>query len=64
MTRETPDLLRHWFIEETETRLNAKMIESLTPVQQRLLAILNIPETIYAMNFSQPAQKFRDAPFA
>jgi transposase len=53
----------HLFIEETETHLNARLIESLTLVQQRLLALLDIPETIYALNFSQPVQKFRDAPF-
>ena len=54
----------HLFIEETETHLNARIIELLTPVQQRLLALLDIPETIYALNFSQPVQKFLDAPFA
>jgi transposase len=54
----------HLFIEETETHLSARLIELLTPVQQRLLALLDIPETIYALNFSQSAQKFRDAPFA
>jgi transposase len=54
----------HLFIEETETHLNARMIELLTPVQQRLLALLDIPETIYVLNFSQPIRKFLDAPFA
>ena len=54
----------HLFIEETETRLNARMVELLTPVQQRLLALLDIPETVYALNFSQPVRKFLDAPFA
>jgi transposase len=49
----------HLFIEETETHLNARMIELLTPIQQRLLLLLDIPETIYALNFSQPVQKFR-----
>jgi transposase len=53
----------HLFIEETETHLNARSIELLTPVQQRLLALLDIPETIYALNSSQPVQKFLDAPF-
>ena len=53
----------HLFIEETETHLNARNIELLTPVQQRLLALLDIPETIYALNSSQPVQKFLDAPF-
>ena len=53
----------HLFIEETETHLNARVIEVLTPVQQRLLALLDIPETVYALNFSQPVQKFLDPPF-
>ena len=54
----------HLFIEETETKVTAKVIESLTPLQQRLLAILGIPESVYLLTFSQPAQKFLDAPFA
>ena len=54
----------HLFIEQTETHLNASMIELLTPVQQRLLALLDIPKTIYALNFSHPVQKFLDPPFA
>lgn len=53
----------HLFIEETETHLNARVVEALTPIQQRLLALLDIPETVYALNFSQPVQKFLDPPF-
>ena len=53
----------HLFIEETETHLNARMIEVLTPVQQHLLALLNIPETIYALNSCQTVQKSLDPPF-
>jgi transposase len=54
----------HLFIEETETHLNARIIELLTPVQQRLLVLLNIPDTIYALSSSQPIRKFPDPPFA
>ena len=54
----------HLFIEETETHLNPRLIELLTPVQQRLLALLDIPKTVYALNFSQPVHKFLDPPFA
>jgi transposase len=50
----------HLFIEETETHLNARLIEVLTPVQQHLLALLEIPETIYALNSSQPLRIFPD----
>ena len=46
----------HLLIEETETHRNARIIELLTPVQQRLLALLDIPATIYDLNFSQPVQ--------
>lgn len=53
----------HLFIEETETHLNARVVEALTPIQQRLLALLDIPQTVYALNFSQPVQKFLDPPF-
>ena len=53
----------HLFIEETQTHLNARMIEVLTPVQQHLLALLNIPETVYALNSCQPVQKSLDPPF-
>jgi hypothetical protein len=54
----------HLFSKETDTQLNARMIEMLTPIQQRLLTLLDIPETIYALNFSYPVQKFLDPPFA
>jgi transposase len=53
----------HLFIEESETHLNARMIELLTPLQKRLLTLLDIPETIYALSFSLPVQKFLDPPF-
>lgn len=52
----------HLYIEETETLLHAKIIERLSPVQQRLLAILGIPQTVYALNFSFPASKILEAP--
>ena len=52
------------FIEETETHLNVRIIELLTPIQQRLLALLDIPDTIYALSSSQPIRKFLDPPFA
>lgn len=54
----------HLFIEETETHLNARLIEVLTPIQQRLLTLLEIPETIYALNSSQPVPIFPEPPFA
>ena len=54
----------HLFIEETETLLSARLIETLSPVQKRLLALLDIPDTIYALHYAQPSQKFQNPPFA
>ena len=54
----------HLFIDETETHLNVRLIELLSPIQQRLLALLDIPDTIYVLSSSQPIRKFLDPPFA
>lgn len=43
----------HLHIEETETEIVGHLVESLTPLQRRLLALLNIPESVYDLNFSQ-----------
>ncbi|MDO9129278.1 MAG: hypothetical protein Q7U34_05365 [Anaerolineales bacterium] len=53
----------HLLIEETESQTHGKMVEILTPLQQRLLALLDIPETVYALSFNQPTPKFHNAPF-
>jgi transposase len=43
----------HLHIEETETEIVGHLVESLTPLQRRLLKLLNIPEAVYDLNFSQ-----------
>lgn len=43
----------HLSIEETETEIVGHLVESLTPLQRRLLDPLNIPESVYDLNFSQ-----------
>jgi transposase len=48
----------HLFIEETETLLTARLIETLSPLQKHLLALVDIPDTVYALNYTQPRQKF------
>ena len=53
----------HLYIEETETHLNARSIERLSPVQQRLLAILGIPQSVYTLNFSVPVSKVSETTF-
>ena len=50
----------HLLVEETDTLVSAKMVEELTPVQRRLLTLLDIPETVYALGFSLPDPKFLD----
>lgn len=54
----------HLFIEETETLLNARLIETLSPIQKRLLALLDIPDTVYLLNYARPCQKFQNSTFA
>lgn len=43
----------HLFIEETETEIVGHLVEALTPLQRQLLDLLNIPESVYELNFSQ-----------
>jgi transposase len=43
----------HLLIEETETEIVGHLVEPLTPLQRQLLALLNIPESVYDLNFSQ-----------
>ena len=53
----------HLFIEETDTLLNARLIETLTPLQKRLLALLDIPDTVYLLNYARPSPKSQRASF-
>ena len=42
----------HLLIEETDTQITAHLVETLTLLQYRILALLHIPETIYDLTFS------------
>jgi transposase len=43
----------HLLIEETETLISCQLLEKLTPLQCRLLYLLNVPETLYSLTFNQ-----------
>lgn len=51
----------HLLIEETGTKITGRLIEELTPLQRRLLALLGIPETIYNLRFTCPMPKFHNS---
>jgi len=48
----------HLLIEETEPQVKGHLVETLTPLQRRLLALLNVPETVYDLAFHCPQLKF------
>ncbi|MBU1751499.1 MAG: transposase [Chloroflexi bacterium] len=48
----------HLLIEETEPQIKGHLVETLTPLQRRLLALLNVPETVYDLAFHCPRLKF------
>jgi transposase len=51
----------HLLIEETETQITGHLVETLTPLQRRLLTLLDVPETIYDLVFNHPTLKFHDS---
>jgi len=51
--------LLHLLVEETETRVTGHVVEALTPLQCRILALLGVPETVYDLTFSRPASKLK-----
>jgi hypothetical protein len=42
----------HLMIKHTETSIIGEIVESLTPLQRRILELLGIPETVYETEFS------------
>jgi hypothetical protein len=42
----------HLMIKHTETSIIGEIVESLTPLQRRILELLGIPETVYEIEFS------------
>jgi len=43
----------HLLVEETKTQVTGRLIETLTPLQRRILVLLNVPEAVYDIAFSQ-----------
>ena len=48
-------------LERTEKQIMGVLIEKLTPLQRRILALLGVPETVYALDFSKPAHNCFDS---
>jgi transposase len=51
----------HLIVEETETQATGRLVETLTPLQRRLLALLDVPEAIYDLAFNQSVLKFHNS---
>jgi len=49
----------HLLIEESDSSISGRMVEALSPIQLRILGLLHIPATVYAIAFSQ--RKFDDS---
>jgi hypothetical protein len=47
--------------EMTDTIITGKINENLTSVQQRILDLMGVPETIYTVNFSLPIRAHIDS---
>jgi hypothetical protein len=40
----------HWLGERTETGITGRVVETLTPIQRRILNLLGVPESVYTLN--------------
>jgi transposase len=49
----------HLVVETGETEVKGYLNESLTPLQQQILALLNLPETIFDFDFTEPLPQFQ-----
>ena len=49
----------HLLVEENEALAIGRVLESLTPLQNRILSLLKIPVYLYELSFSEP--KFQDS---
>jgi transposase len=49
----------HLVVETGETEVKGYLNESLTPLQQQILALLNLPETIFDFCFTVPLSQFQ-----
>lgn len=48
----------HLLLEQTEAGVKGTLVETLTPLQRRILALLHVPETVYAMEFCLPLPNY------
>ena len=53
----------HLLVEETGSQITGHLVETLTPLQRRILALLHIPEATYALTLccETPGLKFHDS---
>jgi transposase len=51
----------HFVVEQTETHRIGKIFESLTPVQQHILSLLDVPESVYRIGFRVPVRNCFDS---
>lgn len=51
----------HLIIEETEAQVTGRLVEALTPLQRRILALLGVPEAIYDLAFNRPVALFHNS---
>jgi len=49
----------HLLVEETQTLAIGRVLETLTPLQNRILSLLKIPVYLYDLSFSEP--QFQDS---
>jgi transposase len=49
----------HLVVETSETEIKGYLNESLTPLQQQILALLNLPETVFDFYFTEPLSQFQ-----
>jgi hypothetical protein len=48
----------HLLLEQTEAGVKSTLVETLTPLQRRILALLHVPETVYVMEFCLPLPNY------
>ena len=49
----------HLVVETDETEVKGYLNETLTPLQQQILALLDLPETIFDLSFTVPLLQFQ-----
>lgn len=49
----------HLVVETNETMVNGYLNETLTPLQRQILALLDLPETVFILSFTVPLPQFQ-----